>query len=65
MILYNPCGSRDLTVDSKPLKPKFGWHGFSGLCVESPTMTEMQNFYRVGHNEPTDLSRFWVKGHAK
>ena len=42
-------------VNSKPLNlspyhlAKFGWPGFSGLCVGSPAMTEKLNFYRVGH----------------
>ena len=55
-------------VDSRPLKLSNIWNNSVGLgsvafVWEARQWRKMQNFYSVGHNAPTDLSRFWVKGH--
>ena len=57
-------------VDSKRLKPTNMWQNLVGLvsvaCAwKARQCRKMQNFHRVGHNAPTDLSRFWVKGYGK
>ena len=62
--------SLDFTVYSKPLKPFDMWQKLVGLGLvafvwEARQWRKMLNFHRVGQNAPTDLSRFWFKGHGK
>jgi len=58
------------TVHSKPLKLSNIWQNVVGLgsvafMCKARQWRKMRNFHSEGHNEPTDISRFWVKGREK